>query len=87
VIEERIPKSSYLTIVDGLKNTNRTNKGKSVGLLAREAMRWTQESFHSDDGSVLGQGKEETVDELAVADDAILACCMFIPIDIADLGT
>ena len=50
-------------------------------------MRWAQESFHSDDGSVLGQRKEETVDELAVADNAILACCMFIPIDIADLGT
>ena len=66
--------------VDGLKHSSRTDriKGRSVGLLAREVMRWAHESFGSDDGSLIGQREGETIDEYAVADNAILACSMYL---------
>src|ERR1700736_6568628 len=72
----------HLIPVDGLKHTTRTNnkfRGKTIGFLAREAMRWAQEALHLNDGSVTGQTASETVDEYAVADNSILACCMYRP--------
>lgn len=65
-----------LTAVDGLKNSKRTQGGKSISGLAREAIRWAQDSLHSNNGSVVGQRKDETADDSAVDDDAILACSM-----------
>lgn len=79
VIQERTSSQlKSLTAVDGLKNSKRTQKGKSIGGLAREAIRWAQDSLHSNNGSVVGQKKNETTDANALDDDAILACCMCI---------
>ena len=66
-------------IVDGLKGSNKKNNGKSVATLAREAIRWAQEALRSDDGSIKAQAKNETTDEDAIGDDAILACCLYVP--------
>jgi hypothetical protein len=46
-------------------------------MLARDAIRWAEESLRSHHGGVIGQKRSETTDELAVADDAILACCLY----------
>jgi hypothetical protein len=65
--------------VDGLKNSNRSEDkvlGKSVGVLAREAIRWAQESLRTSNGSVMGQKKTGNFDE--AGDDAILSCCMYV---------
>jgi hypothetical protein len=77
VIQERTSSQlKRLTTVDGLKNSKRTQKGKLIGGLAREAIRWAQDSLHSNNGSVVGQKKDQTTDANALDDDAILACCM-----------
>ena len=71
---------SILMPVDGLKSSKQTEakgNGKLIGVLAREAIRWAQESLRSKDGGVRGQQKHEVTDELALADDAILTCCMY----------
>ena len=62
--------------VDGLKKATHRQKGKSVsvGVLAREANRWIQESLESGDG-VIGETKREKVN--VPGDDAILAYCLY----------
>ena len=81
VIEERKSQSRIrLTVVDGLKGSTKKNHGKSIGTLAREAIRWAQEALQSDDHSVIGQARTETVDPDATGDDAILACCLYAPL-------
>jgi hypothetical protein len=66
--------------VDGLKSSRRKDakvKGKYIGELAREAIRWAQDGLQSDNGSVIGQRKDEMPEENAIGDDAILACCLY----------
>jgi hypothetical protein len=68
--------------VDGLKSSRRKDakvKGKSIGELAREAIRWAHDGLQSDNGSVVGQKKDEIDKEDATGDDAILACCLYYP--------
>jgi PIN domain len=66
--------------VDGLKNANHRQKGthrqkgKSVGPLAREAIRWIQDSLESGDG-VIGETKQKKLD--VKGDDAILAYSLY----------
>ena len=66
--------------MDRLKQGTRINKGKSIGALAREAIRWAQDALRSESSGVMGQKKDETTDSGADGDDAILACCMCQPI-------
>jgi len=66
--------------VDGLKSSGRKVQGKPVGALAREAIRWAQEALQMDNHSVIGQKKDETTEESAVGDDAMLACCLYYSI-------
>src|SRR5271170_6182324 len=66
--------------VDGLKSSRRNDtkvKGNSIGELVREAIRWAQEGLQSDNGSVIGQRKDEMAEGNASGDDAILACCLY----------
>ena len=68
--------------VDGLKSSRRKDakvKGKCVGELAREAIRWAHDGLQSDNASVVGQRKDEMAEEDVTGDDAILACCLYYP--------
>jgi PIN domain len=69
--------------VDGLKNSKSKDNGKAVGVLARQAIRWAQESLQ--ENSVRGQKREETIDKGSIGDDSILACCMYNPVLRSDL--
>ena len=78
VIQERTPSLDNIDVVDGLKTKPDKVHGKSIGVLAREAIRWAQDSLAGQgNGSVRGQKRGETVDEGAIRDDSILACCMY----------
>lgn len=63
--------------MDVLKSSRQSTKGKSIGTLAREAIRWAQEALQLDNGSVIGEKNEEVTDKSATGDDAILACCLY----------
>ena len=68
--------------MDGLKRSTRVNngsRGKPVGALAREAIRWAQDALRSDHSGVIGQRRNETTDDAATGDDAILAYCLYVP--------
>jgi hypothetical protein len=77
VIEECIILVDVLMIVDGLKGSLKKNNGKSVGTLAREAIRWAQDALQSDNRSVVAQAKTETTEPDAKGDDAVLTCCLY----------
>ena len=64
--------------MDGLKKaTHKQKNGKSVGVLAREAIRWVQESLNADDGSVIA---ENTARQVGTGDDSILTYCLYPPL-------
>ena len=67
--------------MDGLKRSTRISDGAKrppIGALAREAIRWAQEALRSEHSGVIGQRKNETTDEAATGDDAILAYCLYV---------
>jgi hypothetical protein len=69
--------------VDGLKASKRINngsRGKPIGVLAREAIRWAQDALRSGHSGVIGQRRNETTDDAAIGDDAILAYCLYVPV-------
>ena len=77
------PRTYYLSCVivksvNGFKGSTKKNNGKSIRTLAREAIRWAQDSLQINDGSVFGQAKHETFDSEVIGDDSILACCLYI---------
>ncbi|PVH15406.1 uncharacterized protein CXQ87_003246 [Candidozyma duobushaemuli] len=70
--------------LDGLKNSKtRREKGNSVtlnsiGQLARWANDWIYNCFAKKDPAVIGQSVDQRINRLAVKDDAILDCALYI---------
>lgn len=74
--------------LDGLKSSKRVEKrhteldlslsGESVGHLARWANDWVYLCLATNLSVVVGQKMEERLDKLAVKDDAILDCCLYL---------
>lgn len=74
--------------LDGLKGSNKIEKqysennellsGKSVGHLARWANDWVYSCLASRVSTVVGQKNEERLNKLAIKDDAILDCCLYL---------
>jgi PIN domain len=68
---------SKRNLVDGLKKSTRINNGKSIGPLARKAIRWAEDALRSEGSSVTGQKKDEMTNAEVDGDDAILECCLY----------